>query len=72
MVSTDKDPVTVIESKKRRTSNDLGLDIHMDSTILLYPSEDVNMNIEQVSPSNNSLSKNGSVASIHGDARLVL
>lgn len=72
MVSKDKETVTVIESKKHRTTNDMGLDTPMDSAIILDSTEDTNMSTEQVSPSNISLLKNGSVASIQGGARLIL
>lgn len=74
MEQTDKEAVTVIESKKRRTSNEMGLDIHMgsDNENTLDSNEDVNMSTEQVSPINTTLSKNGSLASAQGGARLAL
>lgn len=70
----DKKESIIIETKKCRTEENTGRDNQMGliSSVVLDMGEDENMDMEQVSPNNSQLSKNGQEASIQGGTRLEL
>lgn len=70
--TNELDTVTIIESKKRRTNDNVGSNNQMglNSEIIWDSGEDDNMHIEQVSPRNSLDSKNGLRVGAHVGAHL--
>lgn len=66
--------VTIIESKKRRTVDGLGLEINMGQKddILMVPNEETLSEVQHGFSEESDMSKNGYTASTHGGARLTL
>lgn len=68
----EKESITVVEFKKRRTCDGLNQEIQLglNHEVILDGNED--MNTEQMSPNNLTDSKNGQVAGAQVGTRLVL